>query len=130
MVFIPSCYLIMVFSFWRYLNFCPDFFCHVGKHLITKLRRLISKFITSSAEMQISTIHILPNILRNKGNHTMKFGQWIECNIRDIFLENKYKSRKKSHTLSEKSKLSVSLDQQSDILYSLTMMLTIYFYFI
>ena len=33
-------------------------------------------------------IHILPIISRRKSNQTMKFGQLIECNMRNIFLEN------------------------------------------
>ena len=32
-------------------------------------------------------IHILPNISRNKGNQTMKFGQLIGYNMKNIFLE-------------------------------------------
>ena len=35
-------------------------------------------------------IHILPNISRSIGNQTMKFGQSIECNMRNIFLEKSY----------------------------------------
>ena len=31
------------------------------------------------------TIHILPNISRRKGNQSMKFGQIVECNTRNIF---------------------------------------------
>ena len=30
-------------------------------------------------------IHILPNILRSKGNQTMKFGQLIKYSIRNIY---------------------------------------------
>ena len=37
---------------------------------------------------QIITIHILLNISSSKGNHTMKVGQSMECNIRKIYLEN------------------------------------------
>ena len=33
-------------------------------------------------------MHVLPNILGRKGNHTMKFGQLIEYNIRNIFVKN------------------------------------------
>ena len=57
---------------------------------------------------------MLPNILRSKGNQTMKFGQLIKYNMRSILIE-------KSHTkcvgetisrpFSKKSKLSLSLDQ-------------------
>ena len=32
-------------------------------------------------------IQVLPNISRSKCNQTVKFGQLIECNIRNIFLE-------------------------------------------
>ena len=44
--------------------------------LIRKLR-LISEFIRPQTGKQIITIHILTNISRSKGNHTMKFGQLI-----------------------------------------------------
>ena len=43
--------------------------------------------MTSQDGQQITIIHILPNILRGKGNHTMKFGQLIEYNMKNIFLE-------------------------------------------
>ena len=42
--------------------------------------------MTSSTGKQMTTIHILPNILRSKGNHTMKFGQLTECKVRNTFL--------------------------------------------
>ena len=32
----------------------------------------------------------MPNISRSKDNQTMKYGQLIECNIRNIFLEKSY----------------------------------------
>ena len=35
-------------------------------------------------------IHLSPNISRNKGNLTMKLGQLIEYNMRNIFLEKSY----------------------------------------
>ena len=35
-------------------------------------------------------MHILPNISRSKSNQTTKFGQFIECNMRNIFLEKSY----------------------------------------
>ena len=34
--------------------------------------------------------HILSNISRSKGNKTMKFGQLIEYNMKNIFLEESY----------------------------------------
>ena len=45
--------------------------------MIRKLR-LISKFVLP---------HILPNISRGKSNQTIKFGQLIEYNMRNILLE-------------------------------------------
>ena len=42
----------------------------------------------SQPRKQIIGIHILPNISASKGNQLMKFGQLIEYNMRNIFLEN------------------------------------------
>ena len=39
---------------------------------------------------QITTIHILPNISRSECNQAMKFGQLIEYNMRNNFLEKSY----------------------------------------
>ena len=39
---------------------------------------------------QTITIEILSNISSSKGNQAMKFGQLIEYNIRNIFLEKSY----------------------------------------
>ena len=44
--------------------------------------------MTSQPWKQTIVIHILPNISRNKGNQTVKCGQFIEYNMRNIFLEN------------------------------------------
>ena len=44
--------------------------------------------MTSQTGQQMITIHILPSISRNKGNRTIKFGELIEYNNRNIFLEN------------------------------------------
>ena len=43
--------------------------------------------MTSQTGKHTITMHILPNMSRSRGNQTMKFGQLIECNIRNIFLE-------------------------------------------
>ena len=59
-------------------------------------------------------IHILPTILRSKGNQTMKFGQLIDYNMRNIFLEKSYTKcggETSPRPFSEKLKLSISLDQ-------------------
>ena len=52
----------------------------------------------------------------------MKFGQLIECNMRNIFLEKlytKWDGETSPRPFSEKLKLSISLDQYSKVLYSL-----------
>ena len=41
----------------------------------------------SQTGTQTITIHILPDISRSNGNQTMKFGQLIENNVRNIFLQ-------------------------------------------
>ena len=46
--------------------------------------------MTSQTGQQIIAMHILPNISISKGNQTMKFGQWIEYNMRSICLEKSY----------------------------------------
>ena len=43
--------------------------------------------MTSQPGEQKIVIHILTNISESKGNQTMKFGQLIECNMRNIFIE-------------------------------------------
>ena len=58
-------------------------------------------------------MHILPNILRNKGNQKIKFGQLIECNMRNVFLEKsytKYDGETSPRLFSEKLKLSIFVD--------------------
>ena len=58
--------------------------------------------------------HLLPNILRNKGNQTMKFGQSIEYNMRNIIFEKSYTKcggETSPRPLSGKLKLSISPDQ-------------------
>ena len=66
--------IYVVMNFWSYRKNC----------LIRKIR-LTSKFMTSQVGLQTFAIHILPNISHSKGNQTMKFGQLIEHNKRNIF---------------------------------------------
>ena len=64
----------------------------------------------------------MSNILRSKDNQTIKFGQLIECYMRNIFLEKsstKWCQETSARPFSEKLKLSILLDQQSKVLYSL-----------
>ena len=71
---------------------------------------------------QAITIHILNNISRRKDDQAMKFGQLIEYNMKNIFIEKSYTKRGVETSLrsfSKKSKLSISPDQQSKALCSL-----------
>ena len=74
--------------------------------------------MTSQSWKQATSIHILPNISRSKGHQTMKFGQLTEYNIRNVFLEKSFTKcygETISRPSSKKSKLSISLDQQSKV---------------
>ena len=53
------------------------------------------------------------DILKSKGNQTIKFGQLIEYNMRNIFLEKSYTECGKETSprpFSERLRLSISLD--------------------
>ena len=69
---------------------------------------------------------MLPNISRSKGNETVKFGQLIEYNKRDIFFFEKSYTNCDGETIlrlfPKNTKLSISLDQYSKILYSLSLL--------
>ena len=54
--------------------------------LISKIM-LTSKFMTSQPGLQTITIQILCNISQSKENQTMKFGQLIEYNKSNIFVQ-------------------------------------------
>ena len=67
-------------------------------------------------------MHILPNISRAKRNRTTKFGQLIEHNLRNIFVEKSYTkcvAETIPRPLSKISKLSIPLDQWCQVLSSL-----------
>ena len=70
--------------------------------------------MTSQSGKQTIAIHILPNISGNKDNQTKKYGQLIEYNMGNIFVEISYtKCRGETFPwpFSKKSKLSICLDQ-------------------
>ena len=59
-------------------------------------------------------MHIFPNISRSEDNETIKFGQLMECNMRNIFLDKsctKCGGETSPRLFSEKLKLSISVDQ-------------------
>ena len=68
----------------------------------------MSKFMTPQLGKQRIATNILSNISRNKGNQTIKFGQLIEHNMRNIFLEiscTKYGRETISRPFSKKIKI-------------------------
>ena len=70
--------------------------------------------MTSQPGKQTIKIHILPNILRNKDNQTVKFGQLTEYNTRNIFVETSYTKcdgETSYRPYSEKSNWRIFLDQ-------------------
>ena len=105
-------------------KFLSSLFSLVKNSLIRKIR-LISKSVASQPGQQTISIHIIPNISRSKCNQTMKFGQLVEYNMGNIFVEKSY-TKCGGETLpnrfSKKSKLSLSLDQQFTVLYSLLLL--------
>ena len=70
--------------------------------------------MTSQTGKQIITIYILPNISKSKHNQAMKFGSFIEYNMRNYFLEKSYTcgGEASPRPFHKKSKLSISLGQQ------------------
>ena len=71
---------------------------------------------------QVITIHILTKIPITKGYQTMKIGQLIKYNMRNILFEKpyaKYGGKTSPQPFSKKSKLNISLDQQTEILCSI-----------
>ena len=49
--------------------------------------------MTARPRNQAIIMHILPNISRSKGNQTMKFGQLIEYNMKNVFLGKSYSGK-------------------------------------
>ena len=49
--------------------------------------------MTARRRNQAIIMHMLPNISRSKGNQTMKFGQLIEYNMKNVFLGKSYSEK-------------------------------------
>ena len=74
----------------------------------------------SQSVKQTIAIHLLPNISRIKENQTMKFGQLIEYDMRNTFLEKSYTKCGREtvpRSFSKRPILSISLDHQSKFLH-------------
>ena len=70
--------------------------------------RLISKFMTSQPGKPTTEIQILPNISKIKSNQTIKFGQLIEYNMKNLFFKKiiqKMWWRNYSHILFQKIRI-------------------------
>ena len=72
--------------------------------------------MTRQPRKQTNTIHMMPNISRSKGNQRMKFGQLMKNKMGNNILENNAQTELFPD---KKSKLSISLDQYSKVLYNL-----------
>ena len=78
---LKALFILEIFQF-----FVTTFWSCRENGLIRKVR-LTSKFMASQPGLQTIAIHILPNISQSKGNETVKFGQLIGYNKRDILLQ-------------------------------------------
>ena len=56
--------------------------------MVKRKLRQIPKILTSQTRTETVAINILAGISKTKGNQTMEFGQLIEYNVRNIFLQN------------------------------------------
>ena len=74
--------------------------------------------MTSQTRQQIITMYTLPNISVSKGNQTMKVCQLIEYKMRNM-THRKCGGEASPRPFYEKSKFSISLDQQLEIFWSL-----------
>ena len=107
--------------FSRYSSFCLDFLVMYQNGLI----KVNFKFNDVTAWLTKNCSSMLSNTSRSKINQTMKFDQLIECNMKNIFLEISCITcgGETSHRpFCEKLKLSISLDQQFKVLYSLLLL--------
>ena len=78
--------------------------------------------MTSKTRQETITIHILSNISKSQGNQTITLGQLIEYNLANIVVENsctKCGAETSPRAFFKKSKLSISLDQQSEVFYNI-----------
>ena len=101
------CFMLKALLVLKIYNLLSLLFVHVGRRRLDKKAKVNIKLMTTQTVKQIITIqilpkqiiavhillkqiiaiHILPNISRSKGNQTIKIGQLIEYNVRNVFLE-------------------------------------------
>ena len=89
------------------------FSCHVAKWL-DKKDKINFKFYDATAWLKNCRDKHIAQYFEKKDNQTIKFGQLIECSMRNIFLEKSYTKwdRETSPRIfSEKLKLNQPLDE-------------------
>ena len=89
------------------------FSCHVVKRL-DKKDKINFKFYDATAWLKNCRDKHIAQYFEKKDNQTIKFGQLIECSMRNIFLEKSYTKwdRETSPRIfSEKLKLNQPLDE-------------------
>ena len=99
-----------------------ELFDHVAKQLDQKGKFNLKIYDDTAWLINNCNAHIALNISRSKGNQTIKFGQLIEYNMRNTFVEVSYTKcgrETSSRPFSGKLKLSISRNQQHKVLYSL-----------
>ena len=77
------CFILKTFLVLKIFNT----FWSYRKNSLTRKIKLTANLMTSQPGQQTIAIHILTNISRSKGNQTVKLGQLIEYNKRNIFLQ-------------------------------------------
>ena len=82
-------FMLKAFFVLEIFTFLSWFFGYVEKRLDKKVK-LMRNFVTSQSEIQIITIYVMTNISRSKGNEVMEFGQLIEYNVKNNFLQKFY----------------------------------------
>ena len=94
-------------------KFLSGFSCHVVKRL-DKKDKINFKFYDATASLKNCRDKHIAQYFEKKDNQTIKFGQLIECSMRNIFLEKSYTKwdRETSPRIfSEKLKLNQPLDE-------------------
>ena len=107
------CFILKDLFVLEMLKFMSCLFDYEEKPFDKKAVISYSTFLTSQTGKQTLTIYILYNVLGSKGNQAMKFGQLIEYNRRNIFLEELYRKcvgEASPRPFYKKSKFSKSLN--------------------
>ena len=108
-------FVLKIFNFFSWLS------GQVEKQLDQKDKVSFKFYDVTAWETSNCKIHIA-NISRSKVSQRLKFGQLIEYNMRNIFLETLYRKSGEEtipRPFSKKTKVNISLDQSFKVLYIL-----------